>query len=130
MHSTLTSKGQLTLPKAARDLLQLVAGTRVSFEVVGDKLLLTPARVNALSVRGTLKSPYARPLSVAEMDEGISIAMHEKYGDPAPLAPNPSSLPPTTTTDSTSATTRAKASATDSATAVVAQARKSTRKSK
>jgi antitoxin PrlF len=118
MHSTLTSKGQLTLPKAARDLLQLVAGTRFSFEVIGDKLVLTPARVNALSVRGTLKSPHARPLSIAEMDEGISLAMHEKYGVPAPLAPNPSSPRSATT------------SATASATPVVKPARKATRKSK
>jgi antitoxin PrlF len=83
MNSTLTSKGQLTLPKAARDAMQLTEGMRINVEIVGDKLVLTPARVNALSVRGILKSPYARPLSIAEIDEGIAHAMREKYGRPA-----------------------------------------------
>lgn len=83
MNATLTSKGQLTLPKAARDALGLEAGTRFAVKIVDGKLLLTPARVDALSVRGILKSPHARPLSVEEMDAGISRAMLEKHGKPS-----------------------------------------------
>lgn len=87
MKSTLTSKGQLTLPKAARDALQLKAGTRFAVEIAGGKLVLTPAHVNALAVRGILKSPHARPLSIEEMDGGISRAMKEKHGKPRRQAP-------------------------------------------
>jgi antitoxin PrlF len=83
MYSTLTSKGQLTLPKAARDAMQLTTGTRFAFEIIGDKLVLTPARVNALSVRGMLKSPHAHALSTAEMDEGITRTMRDKHGKSA-----------------------------------------------
>lgn len=83
MNSTLTSKGQITLPKAARDAMQLTTGTRFAFEIIGDKLVLTPARVNALSVRGMLKSPHARVLSIAEMDAGITRAMRDEHGKPA-----------------------------------------------
>ena len=82
MNSTLTSKGQLTLPKAARDAMQLTEGMRINVEIVGKKLVLTPQHVNALSVRGILKSPHARPLSIAEMDEGVAHAMREKYRKP------------------------------------------------
>lgn len=80
MNTTLTSKGQLTLPKAARDALRLQAGTRFAVQIVDGKLLLTPARVDALSVRGLLKSPHALAPSVEEMDAGIGRAMLEKHG--------------------------------------------------
>lgn len=82
MNSTLTSKGQLTLPKAAREALQLKTGTRFAIEISGGKLVLTPAHVNALAVRGILRSPHRRPPSIEEMDEGISRAMKEDHGPP------------------------------------------------
>lgn len=79
MDATLTSKGQLTLPKAARDALNLKAGTRFAVNITDGKLMLTPARVDALSVRGLLKSPHSKPLSIDEMDAGITRAMAEKH---------------------------------------------------
>ena len=55
MLATLTSKGQLTLPKAARDALDLKSGQRFAVEVskAGD-LILKPQRADALAVRGLL----------------------------------------------------------------------------
>lgn len=79
MDATLTSKGQLTLPKAARDALQLKAGTRFTVHIAHGNLVLTPARVDALSVRGLLKSPHSKPLSIDQMDAGITRAMVEKH---------------------------------------------------
>lgn len=84
MDATLTSKGQLTLPKAARDALHLKAGTRFAVNIADGKLVLTPARVDALSVRGLLKSPHTRPPSIDEMDAGITRAMEEKHGKRRP----------------------------------------------
>lgn len=80
MNATLTSKGQLTLPKVARDALKLTAGTQFSLEIVGDNLVLTPARVNALAVRGMLKSPLVQAPSIAEMDAGITRVLTAKHG--------------------------------------------------
>ena len=80
MLATLTSKGQLTLPKAARDALDLKAGQR--FEVgVSDagELILKPQRTDALAVRGILKSPHAKPLTVREMDAGIAAHLVAKH---------------------------------------------------
>jgi len=53
MLATLTSKGQLTVPKAARDALDLKSGQRFAVEVsaAGD-LILKPQRADALAVRG------------------------------------------------------------------------------
>ena len=39
---SVTSKGQVTIPKAVRQQLGIRAGTRVSFRVVGDHVELTP----------------------------------------------------------------------------------------
>ena len=44
--SSLTSKGQVTIPKALRQQLGLARGSRVSFQLVGDhiELVIGPAR--------------------------------------------------------------------------------------
>ena len=84
MLATLTSKGQLTVPKAARDALDLKSGQRFAVEVseAGD-LILKPQRADALAVRGLLKSPHARSLSVREMDDGIAAHLRAKHARPA-----------------------------------------------
>jgi len=44
MSTTVTSKGQVTIPKKVRDLLGLVAGSAVDFEVSGNhEVTLRPA---------------------------------------------------------------------------------------
>lgn len=53
--ATLTSKGQLTVPKDVRDSLGLKAGDRLSFEVEGDSLRLTVERRKSLEeLKGSL----------------------------------------------------------------------------
>ena len=42
--ATLTSKGQITLPKAIRDLLRLSAGDRVDFIVRDDATVPCPSK--------------------------------------------------------------------------------------
>lgn len=41
--TTMTSKGQVTIPKSIRDQLGLRQGTRVAFAVEGDHAVLRPA---------------------------------------------------------------------------------------
>ena len=51
MRATLTSKGQLTLPKSARETLGLKAGQRFLVKISkAGGLLLTPERVDPLSI--------------------------------------------------------------------------------
>ncbi|MGQ0655279.1 MAG: AbrB/MazE/SpoVT family DNA-binding domain-containing protein [Betaproteobacteria bacterium] len=81
MHATLTSKGQLTLPKRARDALKLKAGQRLAVEVSRDgTLLLTPQRVDPLSICNVLPKPRGSA-GVRELDRGIArhvASMHRR----------------------------------------------------
>lgn len=67
--ATMTSKGQLTLPKAIRDRLRLGAGDRVDFVVKDDgTVVLRPATVDVRELRGLLHRKGLKPLSVEEMN--------------------------------------------------------------
>jgi AbrB family looped-hinge helix DNA binding protein len=67
--ATLTSKGQLTLPKAIRDLLRLGTGDRVDFIVKDDgTVVLRPATVDVRELKGFLHRKGMKPLSVDEMN--------------------------------------------------------------
>ena len=67
--ATLTSKGQITLPKAIRDLLRLDAGDRVDFIVKDDgTVVLRPATVDVRELNGLLHRKGIKPLSVEAMN--------------------------------------------------------------
>jgi AbrB family looped-hinge helix DNA binding protein len=80
MFATLTSKGQLTLPKAIRDRLNLDAGAILDFQVQADNTI-TVRRVqpDARRIRGVLKSPHAAPLTVEQMDEAVARHQRDKH---------------------------------------------------
>ena len=67
--ATITSKGQLTLPKAIRDLLHLGAGDRVDFVVKDDgTVVLKPATVDVRELKGMLHRKGLKPLTLEEMN--------------------------------------------------------------
>ena len=71
MHTTLTSKGQITLPKALRDKLGLCAGDRVEFIMEdGQSARLVVKHVSVAQLKGMLPGP-AEPVSLEEMDKAI-----------------------------------------------------------
>ena len=70
--ATLTSKGQLTLPKAIRERLRLGAGDRVDFIVTDDgTVVLRPATIDVRELKGLLHRRGIKPLSVEEMNAVI-----------------------------------------------------------
>jgi AbrB family looped-hinge helix DNA binding protein len=70
--ATITSKGQLTLPKAIRDLLHLGVGDRVDFIVKDDGTVwLRPATVDIRELSGLLHRKDLKPLSIEEMNAVI-----------------------------------------------------------
>ena len=76
---TMTSKGQITIPKPVRDDLGLVNGSHVTFTRTpdGDYLLRREPR-SIRSLRGSLR--YDGPaVSVEEMNEAIAAAAAEAY---------------------------------------------------
>jgi AbrB family looped-hinge helix DNA binding protein len=80
MQTTLTSKGQMTLPSAARARLGLEAGDRLLVTVVDDDTIVlkrpTPTPVKAL--RGLLARPK-RALAFEEMDVGVAAHLGGKH---------------------------------------------------
>jgi AbrB family looped-hinge helix DNA binding protein len=78
--ATVTSKGQVTIPKQVREHLKVEAGDRVDFVVTDDgDVLLRPARRDIRELRGLLRKP-PRPASTAEMDAAIGRHLANKYG--------------------------------------------------
>ena len=69
--STLTSKGQITIPKVVRERLQLEPGDKVYFDVRDDGSVLMVARnepVENLFGMVKKKAGRKRPLSVDDMN--------------------------------------------------------------
>ena len=55
MLSTVTTKGQVTIPKAIRDIMNIQPNDRVSFFREGDRIVLQPVRT-LKSFRGAVKA--------------------------------------------------------------------------
>lgn len=69
--STMTSKGQTTIPKDVRKRLNLHPGDRLEFIIEEDgRVVVLPASVDASELAGMLKRP-AKPVTVAEMNQAI-----------------------------------------------------------
>jgi AbrB family looped-hinge helix DNA binding protein len=72
--ASLTSKGQITIPKVIRELLQVKTGDRVEFVVEGDLVVLRPGTLDFRSLRGLLHKPGRKPVSLEEMDAAVAKA--------------------------------------------------------
>jgi len=69
--ATVTSKGQITIPRQVRQALGLRPGDRVAFRVREDGTVsVEPETVDVLTLRGRLK-PRVHGVSVADMDRAI-----------------------------------------------------------
>jgi AbrB family looped-hinge helix DNA binding protein len=76
--ATVTSKGQITIPKEVRETVGLQAGHRVSFEVREDGVVeMHPETVDLMSLCGIIK-PAVRGVTIEEMDEAIRKAVTRK----------------------------------------------------
>jgi antitoxin PrlF len=72
MVATLTSKGQLTLPKAIREQLDLSPGDRLDFVLLDSGVLeVVPLKQPAAKLRGILPKPD-RSVSIEEMNAAIA----------------------------------------------------------
>lgn len=69
--STVTIKGQTTLPRDVRAALGLKSGDKVRYVVMNGEVRLLKARPVA-ELEGVLARPDARAVSLDEMDEAIA----------------------------------------------------------
>jgi AbrB family looped-hinge helix DNA binding protein len=78
--TTITSKGQVTIPKAIRDALGVGPGDRVLFVRHDDgTVVVQPETVDVRSLKGMLKRYVTRPVSVEEMNEAVAEAAADRY---------------------------------------------------
>ena len=76
--ATMTSKGQITVPRDVREDLGLVAGSKVMFVKLGPRDYRIVARTGRIEdLFGILHRPGQRPLTIEEMNEGIAEAAVE-----------------------------------------------------
>jgi AbrB family looped-hinge helix DNA binding protein len=69
--SRITSKGQITLPKAIRETLGVAPGDRIAFRVQEDgRVLVEPETVDLRTLRGVLR-PRRRGVSVEDMAAAV-----------------------------------------------------------
>lgn len=72
--ATLTSKGQLTLPKRLREMWRLGPGDRLRFELGDDRqVTLVPEKLDVRALRGCLPAKGSA-VSLDDMDEAIADA--------------------------------------------------------
>lgn len=70
--ATITSKGQVTIPKEIRDYLKLETGTKVDFVITeSGEVKVIPLVVNAQTLSGILKRTDKKIVTLEEMDKAI-----------------------------------------------------------
>lgn len=89
--ATLTSKGQITLPKSIRQALGVDAGSKVAFDFTGDRVIVTrvveethedPAIGSFLAL---LEKDIQSAQGVTTLPDGLARAMRSALGKPVDL---------------------------------------------
>lgn len=72
MLATITSKGQITLPKEIREQLGLVVGSKLDFSIEADgSLRVRPLHRGAADLFGLLHDPDRAASTVEQMNEAV-----------------------------------------------------------
>ncbi len=67
--STLTAKGQTTVPQPIRDALHAQAGTKLQWTLMPDGTVIVRAKTKSiLDLAGMLKAPKGRKVSIEDMN--------------------------------------------------------------
>lgn len=74
--STLTVKGQTTLPRKVRVALGLKPGDKLRYLLVGDEVRLMKAH-SIMDMKGSLRRQGQVPVSLEQMEEDIAAAASE-----------------------------------------------------
>jgi AbrB family looped-hinge helix DNA binding protein len=76
--ATVTSKGQVTIPKEIRDFLSIKSGDLIDFVIDQDgKVVVRASTVHVGELKGLLKRPGRKPVTLEEMDRAI-LRQHRK----------------------------------------------------
>lgn len=76
--ATMTSKGQVTVPKEVREALGLEAGTKLWFVRTPQGYVLKAAKSSAMGLAGIVAYD-GPPVSLEEMDQAVAEAVAERH---------------------------------------------------
>ena len=68
---TMSAKGQITIPKEMRALLQLRPGDQLVYSVVDGEIVITPKNIDLKDLAGFLGTPPNGPATLDEIDEAV-----------------------------------------------------------
>lgn len=78
--ATITTKGQVTIPKAVRDALLLNTGDRIEFVLTDNKeAIIRPISKKVDEVFGILHKPGRKAVSIKAMNDGIKKRMKDRF---------------------------------------------------
>lgn len=75
--TTMTSKGQITIPSEVRDALKLEPGTRFYVSARNGQVVAIPKNKNLMDLAGVFKLPPGVTLSLDDMQEAVAGAVAE-----------------------------------------------------
>lgn len=78
--ATVTSKGQITIPKPVRDALGLATGDRVEFIETDEGYRLCPVTRDVRELKGMFAGRRTKPATAAEMDAAIKRGASRRMG--------------------------------------------------
>ena len=71
--STLTSKGQTTIPKRVREHLKIGPGDKLDFVIESEgRVVIKPAKLDVRELKGLLKRHDGQVLSIEDMNAAIA----------------------------------------------------------
>lgn len=70
--STITRKGQVTIPKRIREVLRVKPGDQIDFVVEDDgRVAVRAATLHVSELKGLLYRPGRRPVTLSELEQAI-----------------------------------------------------------
>ena len=78
--ATLTSKGQVTIPKEIRELLKLHTGDKIEIVVTGKReAIIRPISKKVDDIFCKLHNPDRKPVTLEAIDDAIRNRMQDKF---------------------------------------------------
>jgi AbrB family looped-hinge helix DNA binding protein len=75
IYSTMTSKGQTTVPAEVRELLKLKPGDRLRYIIRNGEVMLKAKNKRLMDLAGCLHRPGMPTMTIEEMDQAIGDAI-------------------------------------------------------
>jgi antitoxin PrlF len=83
MLATVTNKGQVTVPKAIREQLNIGPGTQLDFRLNDDgSISVRPLKHSVLAIVGLLKRSESAPVTVEQMNRAVADAAALRHQRP------------------------------------------------